>query len=263
MKRNVLISGIIVIILGFASFATAIGLAQYSVFQRNAAISQHARTTAVKIPELKDISSIKVASKDVVVRYEVTNDKPSAQLKTIDIGAAPKVVVTTNGSSLNISASSDQNRNLCNSMWSCIDFPKTLIIRGPAIPNITVEQGSSFEYQATTQSDLTVTIGDSSNMTINGEKIAHLIATSGPGSSLSASNITINIADLTTKADSRIDLGTVKSLSLKSEGSCPSETSAVVSVWNVSDGTVIINGVTKPVESTELACSQINIEGKE
>lgn len=264
ISRRVLVSGCIVIVLGLASFGTAIGLTQYALFQRDHSIVQNTHTYPVVVPDAaKSTNALHITGKGVIVKYEVTNDAPSAFLRVVDdTKAVPKTTMSVDGSVLHVTTNATENKDVCVSLWSC-DFQKTLIIRGPALTAVTVDKDTRFIYQAKDQPDLKLHADMSSSTTITAGRIEHLTLDTAENANVTGSEATISHVNATVKANSQVELGTVASLTITDENSCPSQATAMVAVWNVSGENVTVNGMAKPVESATFACSTLSIRNKE
>jgi hypothetical protein len=84
----------------------------------------------------------------------------------------------------------------------------------------------------------------------------------GLGSSVSLAQATVKSLTVSTKSDSNTEAGTVRSLSVRDDGSCPAPLhTARVSAWKVTDGIMDLNGESKAVKTSSSGCTLVVIEG--
>ena len=265
LTRRIAISGGAVIVLGLMSFGTAIGLVQYADLQHERLVTQNTHNYPITLPEkVKLMTALKTAGEGMIVEYHVTADKPTAYLRIVDDkGDLPKVTTSLDGTILNVTTGATDNRSVCVPLWACNGFQKTLVINGPALTALTIGENSSVSYHPIDQADLKVMALKSSRLTFKAGKLMHASFDIEENADIDASDSTISQVDMTVKPNSDVSLGTVQALSINDDNSCPSDSTAHIGVWNVTGGGVIINGITKPVDSATFACSKLSIRNKE
>lgn len=264
MTRRVLISVCAVIVLGLVSFGTAVGLIQYGSFVRNEAIEANTREAAVTLPVgIEKVSSLKIDdTQNLDVTYVVTNDKPSATLKTIlrDGVVIPQPIVTVEGGVLHIDATRIVDKD-CDSIWWCQRSRQAIVIHGPALKQITANEASTISYGATEQDTLTVVAERSANVTVSSGMVKTLKVTAREDATVAATLATIQTVEADVRMSAQVEAGIIQNLTVTDLDSCPTNIrEARVGVADVVSNIMTLNSVSQPARSNDSGCTEIEIQ---
>lgn len=268
LTKRVLVSVCIVIVAGLVSFGGAIGLARYGSYQHSYYIDANTRTQTVPVPGKTDtVSALALDSHGVKVLYYVTSGKPSAQLHAVvkDESDLPNIKMVLEGKTLHVSAEQKTGDTCRMTLWWCNDTQPTLEIHGPALGAVTAESDSMIEYYGESQDTLQITAKDNVSVDVMPGTIQNVTVNEGEDSAVSLTQATVhNLTVPHIGSSSNLEAGTVRSLDVKDEGSCPSHVrSARVSVWKVTNGQLTFNGQKKPEATMDSGCTEIDIESEE
>lgn len=265
MTKRVLVSICVVIVAGLCSFGGAIGVVRYAGLQQSYYIEANTRTQAIQLPaDASTVTALMIDTHGVKVKYYPTSGKPYAQLHAVVKNQAdlPNVTTAVNGATLQITAA-QKTGDICTTtlLW-CNDTQPTLEVHAPELSLITAEKDSMIAYQPNEQSDLAVHVGQNVSVTVLPGTIDNVTVAQGPDSVVSLTQATVKNLTVSTKSSSNTDVGTVKTLNVQDDGSCPAPTGgARVDVWRVTGGTMMVNGKQQSAQTTDTGCTQINIEG--
>lgn len=268
MTKRVLVSICIVIVAGLVAFGGAIGLAKYGSYRHSYYVDANTRSQTVPLPTaIRSTSSLVLDSDGVQVKYFATNSAPYAQLHAVVKNEAdlPSVQMHIEGKTLHVSAMQKKNDNCRKTLWWCGDSQPTLEIHGPALDALSAEDDSMIEYQPSSQDSLQLSVKDNASAAVLPGTIKSVDVQEGTDSVVSLTQATVYTLSVgTIGSSSNLEAGTVRSLNVKDEGSCPSHVrSARVSVWKVTDGWLTFNNQRKPVTTIDSGCTEIDIEGEE
>lgn len=258
LSRRVMVTIGLVVVLGLASFGTAVGLTRLGTLQLHDAVQANTKTKAVSVPGgLASVNSLDAETNGVTVRYQVTNEAPHATIQALyaDKTTAPKVTMTIDGKTLHVKA--EQTADNCNAMWGCISEP-IVTIYGPALEHVTGNGNETVTYQANKQASLTVEANAESSVSLTGQVDA-LSATLLRGSQLDAATASVMKVDLDITNASVIELGAVNELSLSTREACASDDKTTIEADDVTGGHIMFNGERVPVGDRETTCSELTI----
>jgi phage shock protein PspC (stress-responsive transcriptional regulator) len=264
--HRVLVSLCVVIVLGLISFGTAVGLVQYGSLQISQAIQANTRTIPVQLPiNTNSATGLIIDAKQMKVQYIVSKNAPTATLRAIakDQSSMPKVTLTLENGVLKVSSHKILDNN-CTIEWGCGDKP-TVVIYGPALTQLTADEESLVEYQAGDQQNLMVTAQQDANVSISSGAVTDFKVIAKDDATVSMADATIQHLSAEVKTSSSVEAGTVQAFTLiDQESSCPLHTRETrISVWRVASGTMTVNGVVRPVKTTDSGCVEITIESEE
>lgn len=269
LTKRVLVSICIVIVAGLVSFGGAIGLAKYGSYQHGSYIDANTRSQAVAMPaKTSTISALALDTHGVQVEYHATSSKPYATLRAVAKEQAdmPSVQMEIDGTVLKVSAEQKSEEMCHDRLWWCGAPQPTLEIYGPAVTALsTADDAVASYYPDESQKALLVTAKDNAAVDIASGTIQNVTVNAGEDSTVSFTQATIyNLVVASIRSSSSVEAGTVRTLDVKDEGSCPSRVrSARVSVWKVTDGMMSFNGQKKPAATMDSGCTEIDIEGEE
>jgi len=268
LTKRVIISMCIVIVAGLVSFGGAIGFAKYGSYQHSYYIDANTRSQTVPTPaKTNTISALSIDTHGVQVKYYATNGKPSAQLHAVakDQADLPSVRMDIEGAALQVTAD-QKSGDGCRTLLWCNDAQPTLEIHGPALGALSAANDSMIEYYAAApQSALKITAKDNVSVSMMPGAVQNVTVDEGEGSVVSLTQATVHNLTVThIGSSSSLEAGTVRSLDVKDEGSCPSHVqSARVSVWKITGGSLTFNGQKKQAATMDSGCTEIDIEGEE
>ena len=268
MTKRVLVSICVVIVAGIVSFGGAIGLAKYSSYQHDYYVEANTRSQTVPMPgAMRSISALSLDSSGVQVKYIATDSTPYAQLHAVakDDADLPSVQMDVQGKTLHLSIKPKTTDDCRRMLWWCGDARPTLEIHGPVLSALAAEDNVMIEYQSESQESLQITAKDNVLVDVLPGTIKNIRAHVGTDSVVSLTQATVYALAVTNiNSSSSVEAGTVQSLDVKDQGSCPSRVqSARVSVWKITSGSLTFNGQKKPAATLDSGCTEIDIEGEE
>ena len=265
MTKRVLISICVVIVAGLCSFGGAIGMVRYAGLQQSYYVEANTRTQAVQLPaDTSTITALMIDTHGVKIKYYPTSGKPYAQLHAVvkDQADLPSVTATVSGATLQITAT-QKTGDICTTtlLW-CNDTQPTIEVHAPELSLITAEKDSMIAYQPNEQPNLAIHVGQNVSVDVLPGTIDNVTVTQGLDSVVSLAQATVKNLTVSTKTSSNTDVGTVRTLNVQDDGSCPAPTGgARVDVWRVTSGSMTINGKQQTAQTTNTGCTQVNIEG--
>jgi phage shock protein PspC (stress-responsive transcriptional regulator) len=263
VTRRVLVSAIIVIVLGLASFGTAIGLAQYGATLLRQGVEANTHEVSLTLPETaKSATALAVTAPGFKVQYIADSSQPNARMRVItDQGTqTPKVTTTMEGTTLKINADGTKLPDVC--FWpGCDGLQQQITIYGPKLESVTADKESIVHYEVSHQSKLTVDARKDTQVTIDSGVIDNLEVTAEDNTAVSAADATVKQVKLALKSNAYVNLGTVQTLDATNENSCPAGRQSQVSIWNAEK--VTINGTSQSVRTISTTCMILNVEGAE
>lgn len=258
-KRVAITMGIITV-LGFSTFVTAVGLAQYGTTRHEAAIESSMKESAVTLP--KDVSqatSLSLDAKGIKVTYNVTNSTPSAMIKTAS-GVSGKVDAALEGKTLRVTATGFDKEDTCRTIPWCYGAQE-IVINGPQLSEITQFDGSDLRYVVASQEKVAVTAGVRAHFTIPSGEIGEVAAVAGENSMIRIEDASVSnvMADMAQEAE--LSAGVIERFTLKSPNACSeSGSKAVIDINRVTNGTVTLNGEAMRAETHTMACANVIID---
>ena len=230
-SRKLLISVVSIVVLGLASFGTAVGLMAYQSYSANSIIQQDTQERSIDLPlSFNNTKTLIVNANFMDINY-VVSDNYKIIFKSLSDAKRPTVLI--NGSDLTISLPSSTSK------WA--RFRPTLTIYGPKLSKIITKAGG-VTYSSGAQ-DLSIeAIGQSSTISLNSGTYKNLSILASDQSSVDTAIVTVENATISSELGSQITMGTVKTLSIVQPEACPSNVNASVHVQNVSSGIMAYNG---------------------
>jgi phage shock protein PspC (stress-responsive transcriptional regulator) len=262
ITRRVIVSSIIVVVLGLASFGTGIGFGAYGVTLRRQAVEANTHEISLKLPEtVSTTTALNVQAPGFNVRYVADDSQPNARIRVVTDKntEVPKVTLAMDGTTLKVTADGSKLKDVC--YWpGCDTFSQQIIIYGPTLQSVIVQEKTQFAYENTHQEKLSVALKQNTVMTINSGSVDSLEVTAEDRATISAGNATVTHAKLTLKSETNVDLGVVQTLEIAHTNSCPAHSESHVEIWNASN--IQINGVEQPVKSANMTCLTLDIRGE-
>ena len=265
MTRRVLVSICVVIVAGLFSFAGAVGVVRYASLQRSYYIDANTRTQTIQLPtDSTTVTALMIDTHGVKVKYYPSSGKPYAVLHAVVKSEAdlPSVTTAVNGATLQVEAT-QKSGDICTTtlLW-CNDTRPTLEIHAPELSLITASRDSMIDYQPNEQSNLAIHVGENVSVNVLPGTIDNVTVVQGANSVVSLTQATVKNLTVSAKRSSNTDVGTVRTLNVQDDGSCPAPTGgARVDVWRVTSSTMMVNGKQQSAQTTDTGCTQINIEG--
>ncbi|QQG50669.1 MAG: PspC domain-containing protein [Candidatus Saccharibacteria bacterium] len=263
MTKRVLVSICVVIVLGLASFGTAIGLAQYGNVRYASELKANMHESKVTLPDtVADIKKLSVDSQNVLVQYVVSSEPPTATLRSaLKTEQDMNLKVTVENDTLVIKTEALQ-WDICRAFW-CDGSEPVIIVYGPALESVNAERKSAIEYAAKTQDALAVSVDESAEVHVSDGSVKTLQVEADNKSEVTALDATISRVEATIKGGASLELGTIETLNLDDQKSCPRGVRSSIEVWEISSGTMVVNGDSMPARTDTLSCTKIAIESEE
>jgi len=249
-SRRLVVSAITIIAMGLISFGTAAGLVSYQPWQENNQMLRNTRESVVDVPTgFSGITKLIVDSKLVDVEYVVDTETHITLRALPGVG---KPIITVNSTSATLGFASLTKINA----W--IQMKPTLIIYGPKLDSLVIQQGSVI-YSANSQ-DLSLEMTGQSSVTLERGMFGKLSVKASDQASVNASNVTVLAADVDARTGSSVSLGTIKSLSVVQPEACPvGSNTTIVSAYGINTSTMQYNGVMINTKTHETQCGTVRI----
>jgi phage shock protein PspC (stress-responsive transcriptional regulator) len=263
MTKRVLISTSVVIVLGLATFGTAVGLTQYGSVRYDNVIKANTHETTITFPsEGKNATSLTVDAPGVDVQYIVDLSRTTASMRAVSENANDgNAALTIEGKTLKLKATKVRS-DMCVALW-CDSPQQVVTIYGPALEQITTSQKSDIEYHPLTQKQLAVSTSESSDVTIAKGSIDTLVVDAADGSEVMASGAAVAHLQATVKNGVTLEFGTIETLALTDQKACPANSLSSIEVWKVSSGAITLNDVATEAHSKTLNCTKLSIESED
>jgi phage shock protein PspC (stress-responsive transcriptional regulator) len=263
MTKRVLISVSVVIVLGLATFGTAVGLTQYGSVRYDNLVKANTHDTVIAFPsEGKNATGISIDAPGIDVQYIVDPLRVSASMRAISENAKDgTATLSVEGKTLKLKATKVRS-DMCVALW-CDSPQQVVTIYGPALEQITTSQKSDIEYRPMVQQQLSIHTSESSDVTITKGSIDTLTIDASDGSEVSASGAAVAHVQATVKSGATLEFGTIESLALTDQKACPSNSLSSIEVWKVSGGTIMLNDIAIEAKSKTLNCTRLSVESED
>jgi phage shock protein PspC (stress-responsive transcriptional regulator) len=263
LTKRVAISGTAIIVLGLVSFTVGLGLARYGSEQNQQQIKENTQEATLALPaNARSSAALSVTAPGMTVEYIVDETRPpraSTRLFAYAGHALPKVAATTKDGTLVITAETSEELP-CAHVW-CVGNEQRVTVYGPALKNLTASEGTTLRYQSGSQRNLTIGAKKNASVEVTGGTIESISIAAAKDSSVITAGATVQNVTSHLGASAQLELGTVKSLAITDDNSCPSnDREARVSVSDVTSGNMTFNGEKQPVKTIDSGCTEIDIE---
>lgn len=250
--KRILVSVVLVILIGLASFGTSIGLISYNPHVMNGYMQIYAKEKTVNVPQnFSDINDLIVDADGLRVEY-VVSEKNEIVFKSASDIKSPSLKIDGKIATINVDAQKEEYLSYQNSV---------LVISGTKLDSITVKSGN-LDYSSDIQ-DLTIkTIGPNSSVNLQKGKYLNLSANATDNSSINATMIAAEKVDIAIETGSKIYLGTINELVVVQSEVCPIDVKSTVNVDKVNLGEITFNGNVIKSETHDFSCGSIEIENK-
>lgn len=250
INRRLVISSGIVIVLGLASFATAIALGAYGSSQVNQRIEQSRTTETVNLSQFDaNVKRLVVTDADMPIEYRVTTGRPYIELHYLRGREKPRVTVSREGDEATVTV---KREGICTGVMfnSCSGY-NSVVMYGPALESLTTKtttnQGiygsNTITYKPDMQSRLSVAIGPNDSLTIDGGRIAMLDGSVKNDGALYAEDGEISSAKLNVATGARVSLGALDELALVTPQLCNSSAANItyrsVNGFTINDAKIV------------------------
>ncbi|HET6747525.1 MAG TPA: PspC domain-containing protein [Candidatus Saccharimonadales bacterium] len=255
--KRVLISMGVIVVVGLASFGTAIGLAQYASLRYENAIKASTRETSIAMPEgSAKMTSFVVDAPTVHVRYIVSKDTPKAVVKTVGMQAPQTMKLSLDGTTLKLT-DTQHSQNTCKVFWCEGPF---ITIYGPPLDQLTAENQTNVDYSGANQAQMTLIANDGADIVLSAGAIDMLTLTAKKGADASLEAIAVSTANVTVESGTNLEFGTIANFTLHAPTSCPVEGKAHLELAGINSKNFTLNDQQTPSQSIAAACIDITIE---
>jgi hypothetical protein len=250
----------VIVVLGFSTFVTAVGLAQYGTTRHEAAIESSMKESSVALPkDASQATALSLDAKGIKVTYNVTNDTPSAIVKTA-AGVSGEVGAALDGKTLRITATGFDKEDMCRTIPWCYGAQE-VVINGPRLDEITQFDGSDLRYVVASQEKVAVATGVRAHFTVPSGEIGEVAATAGENSMIRIADASVSnvVADMAQEAE--LSAGVIERFTLKSSNACAeSGSKAIIDINRVTGGTITLNGESMHAQTHTMACANVIID---
>jgi len=262
ITRRVWVSTIVVIVLGLVSFGTAIGLGQYGATVQRQVVEENTHQVNTALPgNIKAATALSVSASSFNVQYIVEPGEPRAEMRVVTQKGVniPKVSAKMDGTKLVIGVEKNDVRRLC--YWpGCDGSQQKITIYGPALQSVEAATQSYVIYSPLSQSNLELNVKKDATLNIGEGTVENLQVTTDDNATVSADNATVMRAKVKLASDVSVNFGTTQSIEVTHANSCPSGMQSHLSLW--STGSLAVNGANQAIESADLTCMRLLVEGE-
>jgi phage shock protein PspC (stress-responsive transcriptional regulator) len=264
LTKRVAISGAAIIVIGLVLFTVGLGLARYGGEQNRQQIKENTQEAVLTLPaNARSSAALSVTAPGMTVEYivdETRAPRASTQLFAYAGHALPKVTAAMKDGTLLVIAAETSDESPCTHVW-CVGNEQKVTVYGPALKNLTAGEDTTLRYQSGKQRNLMVDAKENASVEVTGGTIEGFSITAAKDSSVIAAGATVQNVTSHLGASAQLELGTVKSLAITDDNSCPSnDREARVSVSDVTSGDMMFNGEKQPVKTIDSGCTEIDIE---
>ncbi len=263
LTKKMVVSGIVITVLGVASFAATVGIATTEAWRVSTEAQRLSQQTKINLPkEFAAVTGLVLEDNtgdetqvthygSYDIRYVVHEGTPRYELEGLP---SNKVAVTVDGETAKITLRKSNDRR--NSF-----VPLSLTVYGPALTSLTNNTVGVVGYSAISQDKLDLHTQSGASTTVDGGSIERL-SVGGAGSVDVTSS---SVVSLVVNAEGAINVsaGTVRELSLVVPDACPSNSgytrNTTVQVAGVTSESIVYNGARKAAESYRTNCVEITI----
>lgn len=270
LTKKMIISAVVIIVLGIASFATVVGVGSTQSMRVANESRSMARETKANLPrEFATITELAIVTKQTskqgdplyfganpAIRYVVDGGPARYELSGLP---TTKTSVTMNGAAATLSL--EVESSFRNSFVQPV-----LTIYGPALTTLVANSptnGAQLAYDGVGQESLTVLSGAHRAITIAGSY--EIVTIKGSGSvDLTVSSIFT--LDVQSDQNLSVNAGTVRELRVTQPEVCPSDTygdNTSIEVANITSGTMLYNNKELPATSHRTSCAVVVVQSTE
>lgn len=238
--RRIWITGLVIIVLGLASFGGVLVSGFYGAGQREAEITKRTTTRAMALPVgFENVTALKLQgiTHSAIVQYVVSNDR-RAQITTPRNETAS---LSIEGTQLALRYTQNETSSRLNG------YRATITIYGPALTSIEAD-ATSLQYDSRSQAELSVTVKDGGDVSIKNSRIQLLKLTLESGSQFDSQSAAVNNVVVHIRDVSSLRLGAVESLSITAPAACAANDKNDIHAAAVNDKFVTYND-TKMIEA--------------
>jgi phage shock protein PspC (stress-responsive transcriptional regulator) len=262
MTRRIIVSICVIVVVGLATFGTAIGLVQYGSLQQRQLIQASTHESTITLPEAaKTATSLEVSGTSTRVQYIVTADQPKVTVRTIRTDDTqldqPTISVENNQLKIHLPAADKP----CASWWC--EGLQVVTVFGPALTQITADEGVNLEYETSEQNDLALIAEKEASIEVVGT-VEKMTVKAADRASVAALGATVRHLEADVRVSTDLRFGAVETLKVTDLNSCPAQGRiAHVRVEKVMSGQMQLNGTNLPASTHDSGCTEIEIENEE
>ena len=253
-NKRIWISGIVIILLGIASFGTAVSTAAYQNRLQYEEVERNTVDSTLKTPE--NLTTVKTLSVDVPEATSVVYvvEEKDFSLKQRALKDAPKAKVVIEDGEMKVS--------LAPSKQNMVYGGPTITIYGPRLEGIVVNSGYA-SYNSGSQQALKAEVYNAASLRLVGSRIDELAIKTDGGGRFSSDEAAIVAVKASIFGQSSVALGNIKTLDITNPDVCAANQVAELSVQNIVSSTFMHNGFEAGVKSSEGPCLRIEFASDE
>ena len=219
-KTMLILSGV-VIVTGLVSFGTSVGMAVYGAQEMDATMEKHTTTRRVDLPDLQQVTTLRIDETSTPVTYKVTKSEPYAEVETFqrDMRTQLPVKLVKDGDATVLKVGELPQKECTNWIDHCAFEHASVTIYGPALTSLDVSSTDTAYENENTQDSLKVAM--KGNLNVAG-RITTVDATL-KGGSFDARNAAIDTMKISVDDGSMAEIGIVRTLAVSAPTSCAAD----------------------------------------
>ena len=232
-NKRIWISGVIIIVLGLASFGGAVISAAYQSRLDYEEVQRNTVETSIKLPD--DFKTVKSLSVDAAAGSYITYiaDDTTTSLKQKGLKDAPKVTVTVENGVAKLKVDRPKEAKLYSG--------PQITVYGPRLDTLTVTNGQ-VSYEAGSQEKLKAEANNQSIIRIASTRIDELTVRTNDSAQFAADEAAVATVTASIYGQSMVNLGNIKSLNVTNPDVCASNSVAQLTVQNIVSASYKHNG---------------------
>lgn len=265
LTRRIIVSACVVVAVGLMSFGTAAVLAHYGSMREVREAQKNTHEISVPLPkDMRAATSLVADTPGLTVEYVAIDGKetPRAQATLLEKGDGKRLVVTTALKDGVLTVKTNKPAGDPCKRMRCAPWSQKVTVYGPALANIAAREDATLRYHGKTQPALAIDAARGAHVSVESGVIKTLTMTVRDAS-VSASEASVSRVAVRSMGAESITLGSIQSLQLTDNDTCPSGSRTRLNVWNVADGKIMVNGKTHPAESERFACTRLHVNSRE
>lgn len=254
VNKKLLLGGAIVIVLGLASFGTAIGLGAYGANEVNREIAGRRVSETLSVPSLSGIQTMTIENKSPIpVRYVVTNTAPYVVINHLRGQSTVRFDTTNEGAATLKTVIHEEGS--CSYTGDICTANTAITVYGPALKHLTLSQGTA-TYSGTTGT-IDVDVARSADLSLEGVVTSLHVSLRGQAR-LEASSAAVQDASIVLGQASTVEFGTLGTLTVTAPTACATGEQSRVNLVGASALTV--NNQPTPLLHASSNCLTVRVD---
>lgn len=208
---------------GILSFTGSLGLLAYGANQSEQKVAEHTVIRRESLPELEGSDKLRIDNTNSIVRYNVSEGAPYAEVQTLHLDKTVKLPleVAKSGRTTTIKIGELPAHSCSSWLDDCAPGQSTVTIYGPQLSALDVGDADVTYEADNTRVPFAIVANKGAEIALSGR--FESVDMSLSGSSVYAAAAAISSAVVSVDDDSNVSLGVMKSLALKAPNACGAE----------------------------------------